>query len=209
MSTGFSSFDDEFTRASAKPQYASDQTQQIPDGSYDVEITAGVMKETVTGEVFTFLGTVLTDGPYRGWKLERTIFFHKKNGSDEEKFEYTRKRIAELKTDLATLGFDVHNWTSGNGRPFSSQLKIACSVMRGCRVKMAKKTGEMVNVYLNKRFPDLDGKPAKFGPAEMVADATTADGTQQGFDVNANTGDQSPDSHGPVAPPPEDLQIPF
>ncbi len=174
MPSAFSDFDDTFETAQAKPQYASDQSKAVLDGKYNCEIKGGIPKETTSGKVFTFLTTIISDGPYKGYSLERTIFMFKKNGTDEEKAAYIEKRVAELKADLSKLGFDVPNWTKANGRPFGVQLDIACEMMKGLVVQMTKKTNDMANVYIDKRLPDLDGKPAKFGAEEMKAGATAA-----------------------------------
>ncbi len=168
-------FDTLFATAPAKAQYASDQSKQVADGEYECEIRSAVMKDTSSGKVFTFTGTILSDGPYRGYALEHTIFFSKKNGTDEEKAEYKKKQLGNLKKDFTTLGFDADNWTPEKGRLFSAQMPIACALAKGMVVKMRKKvtdTGE--NVYLNRRLADKDGKPAKFGAAEMVMPAGAA-----------------------------------
>lgn len=189
----FSDFDDEAEAIPTKPQFASDQTKQMADGTYEVELRAGVKKEGES-DIFVFAGTVLSDGPFRGWVLEKTIFFNKKSGTPEEKKEHRSGKIGELKSDLSTLGFDVANWTKANNRPFADQLERACKLMKGLRVKMTKRTKDnFVNVYINKRLPDPNDKPEKFGAAEMAAVA--GDLGDGGMDVNASHAD-APSSNG-------------
>ncbi len=185
--SGFSSFDaidDDFERAEAKPKYASEATEKLGDGDYEVEITAGIPKEGDFGPVVTILMVVLTAGKYAGWKIEKTYFLTKKGEEAGERIK-DEKRVAELKSDLATIGFDVGNWSAANKRPFGAQLKIACETMKGCRLKIRKKqNGEYANIYMNKRLSEADGKPATFGPNEMVASATSAAPSQgDGFET--------------------------
>ncbi len=158
-----------------KPKHGSEQTAALPDGDYDVKITGGVLKEAGGADLFTFLGTVETDGPYKGWKCERTIFLSKKEGSDEEKKAFKASKIGEIKADFKTMGFDVENWTKAAGRPFGEQWKVACEVMVGVCVKVRKKQNQkFANVYINKRLANLDGMSPTFGEAEMAAGATTS-----------------------------------
>lgn len=181
MSSPFNSFDDAdelFEDLSDKRQSAS-----LPDGDYEVEIvSAGPKYHEKSGDMFEFKLVVVGHEKYDGRKVDRTIFFDKKNGTDEEKEEYKAKKLQELKVDLKTLGFDVENWKKSTGRPFSQQLEAACTLMVGCKVKIrTKQNGEFANVYINKRLED--GKPAKFGAAEM-AELTN---TESGFDAAAKT----------------------
>ena len=110
-----------------KPQYFSDQSKLVPPGKYDVELLAGQLKETTSGDVFTFVGMILTDCPHKTWHLERTIFFAKKTGTAEEKSAYRKQKYDELIKDLTTLGFDTENWTTANGRPRSEQIPLAAA----------------------------------------------------------------------------------
>lgn len=171
----FSSFDDDFTRTPPRPKYASEATAALPDGDYEVEVTAGLMKEDEHGPRVTIL-MVVTAGPdCVGWKIDKTTFLTKKSeGGGREK---DQKRVDELKNDLATMGFDVANWKPPE-RPFAKQLAIACAVMKGVKLKVRKKqNGEYANLYLNKRLDD--DKPKVFGPAEMVMPADGAAGQEQ------------------------------
>lgn len=203
---GFSSFDElaeTFEQTEAKPKYGSEATQKLADGDYDVEITAGIMKDTEkSGPVVTILMVVLTAGKFAGWKIEKPYFLTKK-GEDGEGRVRDERRMGELKSDLSTLGFDVQNWTAANKRHFGPQLKAACEVMKGMKLKVRKKqNGEYANLYFNKRLADLDKMPAAIGPDEMKAalGGFAASGTSTGFDVPA-AAPQAPAS--PPPPPPK------
>lgn len=156
-----------------KPQYFSDQSKLVPPGKYDVELLAGQLKETTSGDVFTFVGMILTDCPHKTWHLERTIFFAKKTGTAEEKSAYRKQKYDELIKDLTTLGFDTENWTTANGRPRSEQIPLAAAACKGLRAEFVKKgpreEGGVANVYLNKRLAAADGRAPKLGAGDMVA----------------------------------------
>lgn len=159
--------DDDFEKAPSKRANAP----VIPDGDYDAEIGTGTgFKENEkAGDIFSFKFTVV-GGEYHGKTVERALFFDKKEGTDEEKKAHRNKKLNELKVDLKSLGFDVDHWTKANNRPFSQQLALAIKAMNGMRVKIRQKTnGEYVNLYLNKRLPELDGKPAVLGEGELKA----------------------------------------
>ncbi len=163
----FKSFDEEtFEKAPDKRQSGSD----LPDGDYDVEIESAGADTNKAGEIFKFRFLVVHHDKFNGKKLDRTIFFEKKEGTDAEKKEYSAKKVQELKVDLKTLGFDVQNWTRAAGRPFEDQLALACAAMRGVHCKVRVKNGDFTNVYINKRLHESDGKPAQFGEAELKAE---------------------------------------
>ncbi len=172
----FEDFDDDALGVDdipTKPKHGSEQTAALPDGDYDVRITGGVLKDAGGSDIFSFLGTVLTDGPYKGWKCERTVFLSKKSGTDEEKKAFKVSKIGEILADFKTIGFDVENWTKANGRPRGEQMKVACNVMVGVCVKVRKShKNNFTNVYINKRLANLDGMSPTFGEAEMAAGAT-------------------------------------
>lgn len=196
---GFGDFDEDFEKESSKKEY---QKAEIPDGDYDVEIKLMELRETKAGDVFSFKMTILKDGPLKGKQIEKPIFLAGKGETDEERDEFHRKRVKELKVDLATLGFDVDNWTKTNNRPFGSQCELACSLAKGCHVSIRVKTNNnFQNVYINKRLSDADGKPAKFGAAEMGA-AKTAEAEPFAIDANAAPKKET-------VPPVDDDPIPF
>lgn len=162
--SGFSAFDDEFEGQSSKRKSAA----TVPDGDYTVEIKLAELRETKAGDVFSFKMVVLDDGPLSGKQIERALFLTPKGESEDERAENRKKKVGELKVDLATIGFDVDNWTKANNRPFGSQCELACRLMKGCKVQVRAKTNNNYqNVYINKRLED--GKPTKFGAAEMAA----------------------------------------
>lgn len=199
----FDSFDElaeDFEQVEAKPKYGSEATQKLADGDYDVEITAGVPKDgEKSGPMVTILMVVLTAGKYAGWKIEKPYFLTKKSEDGDGRVRDER-RLSELKSDLTTLGFDVQNWTAANKRPFGTQLKAACEVMKGMRLKVRKKqNGEYANLYFNKRVEN-DGRPPVVGPDEMrAALAGSLANTSTGFDVPGTT---------PSSPPPTPATAP-
>lgn len=206
MSTGFDSFNDQFEKAPARPRYSNEATAALPDGEYDVDVTAGLMKEGEHGPIVTILMVVLGGGAGSGWKIEKPYFLTKK-GDDGSRVT-DEKRMTELKTDLVTIGFDVENWSAAKGRPFSKQLAIACSVMKGLRLKVKKKqNGEYANLYINKRLHEVDTRPAKFGAGDMVE----APG-QEAYGQSPMSAPPPPPPAAPPAPPagePASNPIPF
>lgn len=202
--SGFKSFDTAamdagFEKALEKPKYASDATVKLPDGDYEVQITTGLLKDGEYGPIVTILMTVLGDGPQRGWQVEKTYFLTKKGEGDSGRIMDERK-IGELKSDLSTMGFDVANWTAANNRPFSVQLDIAASVMKGMKLKVRKKQNdEYANIYVNKRLED--GKPAKLTAADMVKPPPGANEFGQsplGDSIGAPTGAPGGGSNDPI-----------
>jgi hypothetical protein len=198
----FGDFDEDFEKETSKREYAK---AEIPDDDYDCEVKSVELRETKAGDVFSFKLTILKDGPFKGKALEKAIFLAGKGETEEEKAEFHRKRVKELKVDLATLGFDVDNWTKANGRSFGSQCELACSLARGCHVAVRVKTnGTFQNVYLNKRLADKDGKPAKFGAVEMGAKAAEKAGEKEPFAIDAGAAPQQQ-----TVPPVDDDPLPF
>lgn len=178
MATGFEAlaeFEDAFDTATAKPKYPSEQSKAVPDGEYECEIRGASSKKVTGNTLFTFAMVIVSDGKYKGWALERTIFLEKKNGTDEEKAKFTSGKLGEVKKDFNTLGFDADNWTKANGRPFTLMASRASELAKGMRVKVRKKTNDqMADVYLNGRVLDaaknaVDGKPLKVTPEELAA----------------------------------------
>lgn len=196
----FSAFDaigDDFAKTEARPQYASEATEKLGDGEYDAEVTAGVMKVTNYGPIVEIKMTVLTDGKFKGWKIEKVYFLTKEGeGGGRVKDEI---RLRELKTDLNRCGFAVDTWP---GAKFSSNLTIACEMLKGLHLKIKKKqNGEYANLYFNKRAADadgkpVDGKPAKFAADQMVAPSAAFAGGSSGFDTTP-----APKQEQPTAPP--------
>lgn len=176
MSVDFSSFDEDDVEGGSpmplKPKYGNEQTKALKDGEYDCKLTGAELKamgKDGTGTKFVFYGVVMS-GEFAGWKCEREIILEKKDGTDEEKKAFARNKMNEVMADLATIGFDVQNWTKANGRPRSEMLAIACDVLKDLCVKMRKKAnGQYANVYINKRLANLDGREAVIGPEQMVS----------------------------------------
>ncbi len=191
MSTGFSDFDDDFGKAPVKPKYASEATKQLADGDHECQVTLGVMKDDEKfGPRVTILMTVL-GGANSGWSIEKSYFLMKKDEDDPTARVKDEKKLAELKTDLTTMGFDVANWTGANKRPFTKELTIACTVMKGVKLKVRKKqNGEHANLYLNKRLDD--DRPKTFGPAEMAAEAGQEQFSPSGLESEGSTGAGQP-----------------
>lgn len=207
--SSFDALDDDFEKTDLRPKHASEATEKLADGDHECEITLGEQKEINGGPVVVIKMTVISEGKFKGWAIEKPYFLTKnEEGGGRVKDE---KRLQELKTDLSTMGFDVANWTPGNNRPFSAQLKIACAVMKGIHLKVRKKqNGEYANLYLNKRLLNdegsapKDGKPLTFGPVQMVAappsGASGFVGGSTGFDV-PGTGNAVPTSPPPANAP--------
>ncbi len=186
--TGFEGLDDaKHDDTPICPKYASEATKKLKDGDYEVEVTAGILKQDEHGPRFTLLMVVL--GPtHTGWKIEKTTFFNKKSGTPEEKEAHMVSKRNEVVSDCQVMGFDSENWKASLGRPFSAQVQIAGEVMKGVRLKVRKKqNGEFANLYINKRLAEADGKPAAFGAEQMVSPA-------QGFDAG-----HVPEGAAPVA----------
>jgi hypothetical protein len=175
MAVDFSTFDDDDTGEGGglplKAKYGNEQTKQLDDGEYEVRLTGAEIKPMGKdgGSKFVFYGVVVS-GKWAGWKCEKDIFLDSNKGTDEEKKAFQRSKMNDVLQDLASLGFDVQNWTKANGRPRSEMLPLACDVLKGLCVKVAKKTKNgYVNVYLNKRLPALDGQKPTFGAEDMVS----------------------------------------
>jgi hypothetical protein len=201
---GFESFDDDASEGvKAKPQFPSEQSKLVPDGEYEVTLKKGVAKSG-NGDVFTFVGIITSDGPFKGWHLERTLFFDKKSGTDEEKAAHRQKKHGEHKTDLKRLGFDVDNWKAAAGRPFSKQLALACDLMAGLKVRMRKKTnGSFENVYIDKRLDD--DKPKEFTAENMVPPETGDDP----WNADSSSSESPTEQAAAPAANPNDDPIPF
>ena len=79
---------------------------------------------------------------------------------------------------LITLGFDADVWKKSAGRPFSQEFPKALRAMPGMRFKAKKATNESKGKTYHNLYPDArlpDGKPDKFGPAELNAAADEFD----------------------------------
>lgn len=161
--TGFENFDRQFETATTTSRKQS--ASKLADGEYEVQVTAGEMKDDEHGPRVAIYMTVLAP-THVGVKVDKTYWLTKK-GKDGTR-EPDPMRFDELKSDLATMGFDVANWTAANKRPFSAQLALACHVMTDIKLKVKKKLkDDYHNLYLNKRLDD--GKPQAFTAEHMVA----------------------------------------
>jgi hypothetical protein len=191
----FDNFEDDFE---GQPSKRPSNKATVPDGDYTVEVQSAELRDTKAGEVFSVKMTILDDGPLFSKQIEKAIFLVGKGETEQEKAENRKRRVGDMKADLATIGFDVDNWTRANGRPFGAQVGTACVLMIGCKLKVrAKTSNDYQNIYINKRLED--GKPAKFGKAEMVVESS-------GGDVLAG---DAPPAQQPAAPPVEEPSQPI
>jgi hypothetical protein len=176
MSVSIADLDDDFTKAKEPQRKQGGGLEALPDGEYEFHIDGGEVKETKAGPMVKLDLVVLAPGaPHDGAKCEHTYFLTKNNGTEKNE-----NQIAQLKKDLATLGFDVDNWTRENQRPFSKQLDLALGIIGGVQFKGKKKansSGQKTfhNLYVNQRSA-TDGKPETFGPEQLVPPSA-------GFDV--------------------------
>lgn len=136
---------------------------QLADGKYKFTITGMTQKETKDGRLLVEIGLeCITPGPADGKKFDHVYWLNKANGErDDMAFD-------RLRRDLTTLGFDVANWKSTNGRPFAAEFMKACAVIKDVSFDGKKVTNKegYPNLYINTRSAD-DGKPEKFGPNEL------------------------------------------
>lgn len=138
---------------------------QLPDGKYKFAVV-GMTQKTVKGDrLLVEIGIeCVTDGQFLGKKFDHVYWLNKDSG-DRDEMAFDR-----LRRDLTTLGFDVANWKSSNGRPFAAEFIKACGVISGVQFLSKKVTNKegYPNLFINERV-STDGKPEHFGPAELKA----------------------------------------
>src|ERR1043166_3203295 len=140
---------------------------QLPDGKYTFSIFKMAQKETKDGRLLVEIGIeCATAGAFDGKKFDHVYWLNKK---DKDSGELVKDEMAfdRLRRDLTTLGFDVANWKSSNGRPFAAEFLKECGVIAGVQFLAKKVTKDNYpNLYINERSAS-DGKPLTFG-AEWV-----------------------------------------
>jgi hypothetical protein len=177
MSVSIADLDDDFTKSDpSKGPERANKLADLPDGDYDFAVRSAVFKEAAEGKpgpvlVSLTLAVFAPGTPHDGVEGEHVYFLVSKEGKKNT------VALNILKKDLLTLGFDVNSWTRENGRPFSKQLVLALGVIEGVEFKGKKKRRDEknFNLFVNERSA-TDGRPATFGPAELVAPSA-------GFDV--------------------------
>lgn len=149
--------------APAAPAGRDAGVEDLTDGDYELAIRSAVLKSLKAKQMTILeLGLeVLSPGKHQGAGIKYPVFLKDADSA------------ARLGRDLMTLGFDCEDWTKANGRPFSQELGKAMLVLPGivmvCHKKTNAKDGKTFhNLYINKRGAG-DGKPQKFGPAELDA----------------------------------------
>lgn len=145
----------------SKREFNNKNLPGVEDGKHVFQILLAEFKEIASGAMFKFkLGVMNSTELIEG---EKVFFF--KTGDTEK----NRKKINDLKADLAVLGCNPDAWT-----PFTKELKRVGSALIGVKFNGVKKTnGEFVNVYLNDRCKD-DGLPEAIDAA-VIEKANEAD----------------------------------
>jgi hypothetical protein len=166
-------FDDVADKTPAGSGFEAKSLSRLPDGDYRLQVSGAKFEETKKGHRIFKIEVEVIDGNHAGQKCDWPHFL----SSPEKGINETG--IGILKKDLSTLGFDQENWTKENKRPLSGELPKVATAIVGVRFK-GKKTSKdkNANLYVNERDTS-DGKPAKFGPAELNA----ADKKDKPFDV--------------------------
>lgn len=144
--------------------------RSLPDGDLLLEIDSAEFKETQDGrDIVKLKVIVLNEGKHKGMTFDHDYWLKKKD-KDTKEIVVDERKVGTLRKDLKTLGFDEVDWTKAAGRPFKAELQKALLVMPGIQIKAKKSTkDEYANLYINGRGED--GKPEKFGPAELAAAA--------------------------------------
>ena len=137
----------------------------LPDGKYVLAFKEAELKEKNGGIVILSRSATVIGGEKDGHEVSWDTWLVGKDGVDKDK-------IAQVRKELETLGFDVENWTRDNNRPFTSELKKALVAMVGMRFEGNKKSNKNANgkvyhnLYIDARDKS-DGKPEKLGQEEI------------------------------------------
>lgn len=142
----------------------------IPDGTYAFAVEEAELKETKNGTDLFKLKLLGLDGAASGQTFEHDYWLTSKD-KDSGKISLNDVKVGMMKKDLENIGFDAGNWTKANGRPLSKELPKAILLLTGLKLKGKKSTnGKYANFEIVSRG-EPDGKPEKFGPAELNAAA--------------------------------------
>jgi hypothetical protein len=160
-------FDEDFTPAPSTANLS--RPEDLTDGVYEFEITSAQLKNPKGHNILELHLVVLTPGVHDGMNIQFS------------KFLDSAEAAARIGRDLATLGFDTGDWKVTNGRPFSVEFDKAVKLLPGLRWRGTKKTSQSAdgtktyhNLFVDERVR-TDGKPERFGPAELNAAAEPDD----------------------------------
>lgn len=161
---------DELDQAFAKAKGTGGRggLEGLPDGEYTFEVLAAELKKPNDKTTVFARKLVVLGGEFDGSEVTADVFLKSSGELRDINVDLTKK-------ELRILGFDCDDWTPEKGRPFGKELVRACAAMKGLRFVGTKKSNEggsgekkktYHNLYVERRAGG-DGKPDRFGPAEI------------------------------------------
>ena len=137
------------------------EIKDMPEGTYDFEIVSGEFRKTEDGKMLFQFTLRILGGNNDGIICTAPAFWLK--GDDGS---WDEKKVASLKADLITLGFDSDKWEGD--RTFAKEMAKVMPKLKGIKARGIRKN----NPYKGKIYNNFNIStklPANYIPSPAVA----------------------------------------